>query len=114
MDLYVSLGTNFSIICLVITVIYMLAFNVEMKKIILIPMLLVTILITASTYTYITTRIDDEMTAVYNAIANKQKIIAIDITYLGTPHFNKLEKKLLEAGYTQNKNSNLVFTLKEE
>lgn len=55
---------------------------------------------------------DNEIQDVRTAIANKQKIIMIDTSYLWASQINRLHKELIEAGYTQD--SWLVFTIKEE
>ena len=63
-------------------------------------------------YIYTVPRMNNEIQDVRTAIANKQKIIMIDTSYLWASQINRLHKELIEAGYTQD--SWLVFIIKEE
>lgn len=108
------LGTMLTIVSLCLGIIYISCNWGKMTKSMVIFLFLLNIIMPTLTYIYTIPRMDAEMQDVRTAIANKQKTIVIDITYLWASQINKLRKEIIEAGYTQTQESGLVFTIKEE
>lgn len=108
------LGTMLTIVSLSLGIIYISCNWGKMTKGMVIFLFLLNIIMPTLTYIYTIPRMDTEMQDVRTAIANKQKTIMIDTTYLWASQINKLRKEIIEAGYTQAQESGLVFTIKEE
>lgn len=108
------LGTMLTIVSLCWGIIYISCNWGKMTKGMVIFLFLLNIIMPTLTYMYTIPRMDAEMQDVRTAIANKQKTIVVDTTYLWASHINKLHKEIIEAGYTQIQESGLVFTIKEE
>jgi hypothetical protein len=108
------LGTMLTIVSLSFGIIYISCNWGKMTKGMVIFLFLLNIIMPTLTYIYTIPRMDTEMQDVRTAIANKQKTIMIDTTYLWASQINKLRKEIIEAGYTQTQESGLVFTIKEE
>lgn len=112
MDIFVMIGTILTIVSICILVLYIGTNWGKLKKGTVILLVLLNAIIPTLTYIYTVPRMDNEIQDVRTAIANKQKIIMIDTSYLWSSQINRLHKELVEAGYTQD--SWLVFTIKEE
>ena len=86
------IGTTLTIASICILVLYIGTHWGKLKEGTVILLVLLNAIIPTLTYIYTVPRMDNEIQDVRTAIANKQKIIMIDTSYLWASQINRLEE----------------------